>query len=157
MYSHSASKSREEEKKNIFLTYGANRFLLKCLDKRFVFALHIFAYFFRSFYDITIYTSKKFFLNARIWDGMDIMWLETSSADFTRRTTTTVKFSSFFFHFFSRCWFFNCCWLLTTTTTTISTTKSPHMVYTLVYTFVLHFAIRLTNVYYPPRTKSPLK
>lgn len=85
-----------EEKKNIFLTYGANRFLLKCLDyfdKRFFFALHIFAYFFLFLRHFHIHSQELLF-NAAIWEEMDIMWLETSSADFTNNNIT-VNFSSF--------------------------------------------------------------
>lgn len=66
---------RREEKKNIFLTYGANRFLLKCLDsfdKRFFFALHISRLF--LFHEITIQTFENSSLNAGIWEGTDIMW-----------------------------------------------------------------------------------
>lgn len=84
------------EKKNIFLTYGANRFLLKCLDsfdKRFFFALHIFRLFLSFLRHYHIHSQEVLF-NAGIWEGMDIMWLETSSADFTNNNIT-VNLSSF--------------------------------------------------------------
>lgn len=54
---------RRGKKKNIFLTYGANRFSAKMsrlfFDKRFFLALHILRLFLSPFYDITIYTSEN--------------------------------------------------------------------------------------------------
>lgn len=92
------------EKKNIFLTYGANRFLLKCLDsfdKRFFFALHIFSYFF-PFYVILPYTHSR----SSLMRGCEEKEYGYNAAgDKQRRffdNNKTVKFSSFIVFFLRR-------------------------------------------------------